>query len=246
MSIQDKIIKHQIFLERFAGGVAQIIQKGLDEARDQIILQSLNNLNTLNTKELQASITSLIRRYTNQSLEQLKELALYEGQFNTKLLKSELEEVVEATQEALIAAFLLKAMPVGLNDGGTNRKVEPALNKFAEKAARQLVQPVKDAQVQGGDMVEVAAVIAALAAGLVSAQARSVARSASVHASNTSKDVVYKNNPIEQVRWVSVLDSRTTPYCRRQDGKIYDVGEGPRPPAHYNCRSVVVPVVVQK
>ena len=44
-----------------------------------------------------------------------------------------------------------------------------------------------------------------------------------------------------KVRWVSVLDGKTTAICRARSGKIYDAGSGPRPPAHARCRSIVVP-----
>ena len=44
-----------------------------------------------------------------------------------------------------------------------------------------------------------------------------------------------------QVRWVSVLDGKTTAICRSRSGKIYPAGSGPRPPAHVRCRSIVVP-----
>lgn len=43
------------------------------------------------------------------------------------------------------------------------------------------------------------------------------------------------------VRWVSVLDGKTTAICRARSGKIYPAGSGPRPPAHVRCRSIVVP-----
>ena len=48
---------------------------------------------------------------------------------------------------------------------------------------------------------------------------------------------------IKGVRWVSTLDGRTSPICRARDGVIYDVDKGPRPPAHWNCRSTTVPVL---
>lgn len=43
------------------------------------------------------------------------------------------------------------------------------------------------------------------------------------------------------VRWVSVLDGKTTAVCRSRSGKIYPADSGPRPPAHVRCRSIVVP-----
>jgi SPP1 gp7 family putative phage head morphogenesis protein len=41
--------------------------------------------------------------------------------------------------------------------------------------------------------------------------------------------------------WVSILDNRTTVICWNRNGTIYVYGEGPLPPAHWNCRSKVVP-----
>jgi SPP1 gp7 family putative phage head morphogenesis protein len=40
--------------------------------------------------------------------------------------------------------------------------------------------------------------------------------------------------------WVAVLDNRTTEICWNRNGTIYVYGEGPLPPAHYNCRSKAI------
>lgn len=40
-------------------------------------------------------------------------------------------------------------------------------------------------------------------------------------------------------RWISIIDSVTTAVCRERNGMIYVFGEGPLPPAHYNCRSTI-------
>lgn len=44
-------------------------------------------------------------------------------------------------------------------------------------------------------------------------------------------------------RWVSVLDSRTTPVCQSRNGMIFEFGKGPLPPAHIRCRSHIFPIV---
>jgi SPP1 gp7 family putative phage head morphogenesis protein len=46
----------------------------------------------------------------------------------------------------------------------------------------------------------------------------------------------------EQYQWVAILDNRTTIICRDRNGVVYVYGEGPLPPAHWNCRSKAVPV----
>ena len=44
------------------------------------------------------------------------------------------------------------------------------------------------------------------------------------------------------VKWVSILDSKTSHYCRGQSGKVYRAGQVPNPPpAQWGCRSTLVP-----
>lgn len=47
----------------------------------------------------------------------------------------------------------------------------------------------------------------------------------------------------DQELYVAVLDANTTPECQALDGETFNVGEGPEPPIHWNCRSRRVPVV---
>lgn len=80
------------------------------------------------------------------------------------------------------------------------------------------------------------------------------------HATNQGRQMVWEANSdlLKGVRWVSTLDSRTTPICQERDGKVGPVVEDPnwsppqgsdrldppmaRPPAHMNCRSTTVAV----
>ena len=70
-------------------------------------------------------------------------------------------------------------------------------------------------------------------------------RTAVTGVTNGAREKLFEANRefISAVRWVSVLDSRTTPICQARDGMIFPVNEGPRPPAHHNCRSTTVPIV---
>ena len=75
--------------------------------------------------------------------------------------------------------------------------------------------------------------------------AEAVVRTAVTHVASGAAETFYKANAdtLKGVKWVSVLDSRTTPVCQARDGKVYEVGKGPRPPAHFRCRSTCTPVV---
>lgn len=69
-------------------------------------------------------------------------------------------------------------------------------------------------------------------------------RTAVTHTSSVARENLYAANAglFKGVKWVSTLDGRTTPICQRRDGKVYKINEGPRPPAHWGCRSTTVPI----
>lgn len=74
--------------------------------------------------------------------------------------------------------------------------------------------------------------------------AEALVRTAVTHTAARAREYLYEANTdlIKGVRWVSTLDSRTSPVCQDRDGRVYEPGKGPRPPAHPNCRSTTVPV----
>lgn len=65
------------------------------------------------------------------------------------------------------------------------------------------------------------------------------------NASSLARQSVWKKNKdiVKKYQWLSTLDSRTTRVCRSLDQQVFDVGEGPLPPMHVNCRSTTLPVV---
>jgi SPP1 gp7 family putative phage head morphogenesis protein len=69
-------------------------------------------------------------------------------------------------------------------------------------------------------------------------------RTALNHTANVAREEIYKRNSdiISGVRWVSTLDTRTSDICIALDGQVFVAGEGPRPPAHPNCRSCTTPI----
>lgn len=75
--------------------------------------------------------------------------------------------------------------------------------------------------------------------------AETVVRTAANHVSTGARQATWDANAdiISGVRWVATLDGRTSAVCRSRDGEVYPIDKGPRPPAHPNCRSTVVPVL---
>lgn len=76
-------------------------------------------------------------------------------------------------------------------------------------------------------------------------EAEAVVRTALNHTSNAARETVWDANKdiIKELRWTSTLDGRTSAICRARDGEVYPIDSGPRPPAHPNCRSIMVAVI---
>ena len=78
-------------------------------------------------------------------------------------------------------------------------------------------------------------------------QAEGIARTAINYIANRAHMAVYEQNDdvLTGVEFTATLDSRTTQICARWDGTVFKVDDPKKqtPPLHFNCRSVLVPVV---
>lgn len=73
--------------------------------------------------------------------------------------------------------------------------------------------------------------------------AETVARTAVQQVSTATRAELYINNSdiVEGYTFVATLDNRTTPICQALDGQSFEMGQGPLPPMHPNCRSTTIP-----
>ena len=77
-----------------------------------------------------------------------------------------------------------------------------------------------------------------------------VVRTKTTEVYNEARKIYFETDPIASeivvaYQWSSILDDRTSEVCRMLDGKVWERGEFAdrvKPPAHFNCRSVIVPI----
>lgn len=76
-------------------------------------------------------------------------------------------------------------------------------------------------------------------------EAESIVRTAINHVASRGHEEVFSQDPqvSREYRYTAVLDSRTTIICASLDGQTFEYGEGPMPPQHFACRSIITPVV---
>ena len=75
------------------------------------------------------------------------------------------------------------------------------------------------------------------------AQLYALVRTAATHASTAAREASFEQLGVDRYRFIATLDSRTSIQCAANDGKIFEMGKGPLPPLHPNCRSTIVPYI---
>lgn len=78
-----------------------------------------------------------------------------------------------------------------------------------------------------------------------------IVRTVTTQAFNMGRTVEMRQNPlVVGVQYSAILDERTTEVCAHLDGKIFRPGDSDldalTPPNHYNCRSLLVPVMIDE
>jgi SPP1 gp7 family putative phage head morphogenesis protein len=73
-----------------------------------------------------------------------------------------------------------------------------------------------------------------------------ITRTTLTHTANLARDLTFRDNVdvVPRVRWLSVLDLRTSTQCIALDGKSWRTDEPhPSPPIHPGCRSMLIPKI---
>ncbi len=98
----------------------------------------------------------------------------------------------------------------------------------------QPAMSVKQLQLAGGQLTNAA-----------NHQVITLTRTSINQVANAASQQVYEANQdiTKKYRYVATLDSRTSAICRALDGREFPYGKGPKPPQHFNCRSVTVAVI---
>jgi len=127
----------------------------------------------------------------------------------------------------------------------TKVTIDQAAKQFAVNKSKEVAQIVRDGAVVGRTSQEVVGEITNLVSTRTRAQAEALVRTATNHMGAQARSATYKANDdvISGEEYTATLDSRVTISCSSLDGNIYNIGDGPQPPLHWNCRSVRVPVI---
>lgn len=251
-TLTDKIIRHQVYLEGLKGGAlaqANPILVGMErDIKSSLIGLSSQGLGVLSKaallrlmRTLRLSILKRYNIYTVNLLKFLEAFMLVEvGQMRSIFADEPTPEPKEEDDETYAALWWPRAKSSILPANGLI--LSDFIHALGPAAALAAAQTLQRAAVNRSTLDETQEAIAALRKRL-EGQTRAVLATALQSVSAQSQAAFAKIVGIEEYEWVSILDNRTSDICRSRSGKRYLYGKGPLPPAHPNCRSMIVPVV---
>lgn len=255
----DALIRHQTYLLRYSGNLRNRMLDMLARTEDDLgmlirdrLRNSVGLTSASNVKRLQAlleAVTTLRNgAWTDANtllLDEMAQLGYQEPIYFNGIVQTVSPVLVESV---LPPARQLKAIV-------TSRPFDGALLKdWAAGLAREDVRRIHGAIQLGMTAGEGSDAIAGRVIGtqalngadgvlqMTRRQVEAITRTAVQHIANNARNDYMAENADVMLgeMYVATLDSRTTPVCRAHDGKVFKVGQGPRPPLHIACRSLRV------
>lgn len=246
---QSEVIARSVRYEQFAESLSDRVAEMLDSVSDRIISKLSKSLE--NPTRAQARMIDVADAIAALRAERWVDVDKLVTETAIKLARAE----AAATQDWLTTRLPVRVDTL-LPSARTMQSVVTTrpfhgrllsgwLDRLSDNDAARVRNAVQTGIVAGQSAGQIARDITdGITAKRTDAEIRSVVRTAVSHISNASREQFFSENKelFAEELFVATLDSRTSPICRALDGQRFAIGEGQRPPLHFNCRSVRVAV----
>ena len=240
----NAFVRHQVGVLRLGSGYAKsvlAVLKRLDGQLAEIAAQAAESAITETfLAGLRAKIGVLYGEAARMIRQQLQDFAYYEADVTLRILNSAFPQSISFAFNRPSAAQIVSAFVQPIQ-GRTFEEWFTGLMASAFDSARKVVRMgVVEGKTIGKMTTDLRQRTQIDRRG-----AEAVVRTLVNGVSTSARQAVLSENVsiFEGVQWVSTLDARTTPICQDRDGEVFPVDSGPRPPAHINCRSTIVPLL---
>lgn len=256
--------RHQVFLERLKTQQAQDFASVLPKLGSAIIevmsALEVDTIDQLSRRALRALLgelrdkqEELIAKAQERLLENLRGISSYEADFEYRMLQGMFNTAGSSLSLNAVAASRAWAASAGNPLSAAGQLLEPFVAGWGARQVEGVNQAVMRAWGEGRTVSQLMRDIRGTRSlnykdGLVDIsrrQAEAVARTAVQHVAQQSREELWQANKdiVEGYTFVATLDGKTTSQCRSLDGKRFELGKGPRPPLHINCRSTTIPIL---
>ena len=255
MSLYDKLTRHQVYLEGLKSWFSSDFNDTLDVLNRRVMNifldapeRQLGDLTAAQYRNFERRISrqldSIIKRSKEVLWNDLKDVNAADNEMLQGILKSERSTRRKMPSNAVVWNQVTKRTV-----GATGTTLDEMIDAFYANLKATILKEVRKARIDNDSVDDLITTMKGTRAannrdGLMNKfknQSNSVLATALQHITSVSQNQ-YERIFYERYRWVAVLDSRTTHICRSRNGKTWAYGRGPVPPAHYNCRSKIVPV----
>lgn len=256
-------IKHLIDLEGQKERVVLQIEKIINEL-NQLIIEKINPENKTRSetlRELDVLINTYFRKLDNDLRELLIELGLYESDFYVDLINfNKNKNFKKITKEESSSLLLFVLLGSSLKESLTTQKNNLKINinrevntlysntskeSFKKASINKNLNKKIDLNSNNTDINIINNSINNIKSKLNTnkAQLNTLVRTATTNQLESSKIETLKKNNVAKYQYVAILDSQTTPICKRLHNKVFNIKDknSPKPPMHFNCRSSIVP-----
>lgn len=251
-ALYDAANRHQIFLTRFGTGLANRATKLLDEAEADLTTRIASRASKLKVSAVDrtsARYVAIQRAIRAQSRDLTHALnALTKTEF-AALAVHEVDLTDRRVSEALgVDLGNFRPPPEVMRALATEGVARQRLSQWWKRLSSERVARLESSVALGiieGDTTDEIARRFRLAENTTRNSARTLVRTHVNHVANRARQAYYDANAdlIKELRWTATLDGRTSDVCKARDGQTFPLDEGPRPPAHPNCRSVMSPIL---
>lgn len=258
----DAMIRHQTYLLRYSGSVRNRINAILaateEDLADKIRSRLAGNKGFTTTSEFKRldSLMIAVENIRNEAWEQSTELLEAEvvalSQHEPLSISNMLTITLPVQIETVLpTARLLRS--IALSRPFQGRILKDWASSLEAEDLRQIHNAIQLGMTAGEDMQTIARRVVGTTTlygedgvtALSRRQVQAITRTAVMHVSNAARSAFFLENAdvITQEYFVATLDARTTAICRSLDGKRFELGKGPIPPLHFNCRSLRIAAI---
>lgn len=258
----DALVRHQIYVLRYSGYVRNRMTTILNASEEELARRIRDKLRTMQglrtpvewqrLEALQASLAAIRRESWDEAgkflTEEMVQLSYQEPIQLDAVFKTILPVAVDTVMPS--TRFLKQ---IALSRPFEGRILKDWASTMAADDIRRIHSAIQAGMVAGEDMATIARRVVGTGTlkgadgvtEITRRQIQSVTRTAVQHVANGARDAWFADNAdiLAEEQFVATLDSRTTPICRSLDGKFFPVGKGPRPPLHFNCRSLRIAAI---
>lgn len=258
-ALQDATIRHAVQIERLKSGqvrkFAPFLRQIDREIRERLTRHDITAFQRGRLEamlaEIDAMLLSVLGAFTRQLELDLQEFSAYEAGATASTLAA-----AGYAPNVPTVGLLWTAATVEPLQAGKGKLLRTFIADWTASEREAVSGAIRLGVAQGQTTAEIVKAIrgtkaANYADGLLAVtdrHAEAVVRTSVAHVGMVSRHATYEANAdiLPGYQWDATLDHRTCVRCQSLDGRVFELGKGPREPAHVNCRCATIPLLSEE